>query len=242
MLELLLFCHKYVCHELQDHVTPLLKPLTEINTLRTYLASADCRGLTTSRILEVANAVGNEAITRSARGLIIEETWKSQTDRNHPLLHDDIHKVLAFGELHIDQEIIGCAYYQILCSKPLEAPWDTSQLSEQQIVNLERLQRMLLKEWEDIFAEVAAQERYVIITHNHRGVQQTTMHSLMVRLGEARLLPYDVIGRVQLLEAVWKEIGAGHQRPSAVLERARLRVQGKIHALFLPDRTTENGA
>lgn len=234
MLNLLLFCHKYVIHPLQNHVKILLQQLEETDALRAHLAGADHGDLTISHVLEVATAVHNEAMISSARRLVIEETWKTREDRDDTLFLNDIYNVLAFGERVADQEIVGCAYYQILRSKPHEAPWDT-RLSAQQISILERARLILSKEWEDIFMELGIYESDTTYARNHRGRQQTLIHAFWVRLAEARLLPYDVVGRLQLLLAVRKEVGGANP----ILEPRWLTMHERIHVLFLPSQNIE---
>lgn len=244
MLELLRFCHRYIILHLQAHVTFLLKPLTETSTLRECLTGSDHGGLSTARILEVANDIDSHMMTNSARGLVIEETWKERKKPDTAPLLSDIHNILEFGERNADHEIVTCAYYQILLSKPQGVPWDTARLNARQIAILERGKEMLSKEWEDIFLDLGTREGKVTHAHNHRGLGQTVLHAFWARLAEAKFLPYDVVGRLQLLLVVWKDCGAWYGDGSNVhvIERWLLRVQTNIRDFFIFEENIPDNA
>lgn len=211
MLNLLVLCHKYVIPKLEIHVLSLIRPLTQLETLPQHLTD----GLTSLRVLQVSEMVSDEPLASVVSRHLLRLLWREvpMSDDGDPVL------ILNYSEDAKRLDLKGAAYYYILMSKTPSTSWD-SRLTPTQVRNLDYGRMGLIEKWQSIFDDWGT-------AHGHKtdmylfpstGKRQTWLHGVWAGLASGHFVPHDVVGKLEKVISMWKQVSVVSDPPLDLLE------------------------
>ena len=196
LLELLVLCHKYAAHELEEHVASLVTPLVQDNTLPAHPIT------TSMNVLKVSGVVGRP-IDGAARRLLLRDLWSSAICPR---------EVLVFAESISDKELIGTAYYRILVQEKPEG------LNPSQLQILHRGMRRCGGEWQRIF------DSWGRSLSGEKSSDHKWLHDVWCVLANAKIPWYNVVGKVEKLVSSKTKIHPACGTTQEELARVRKKV------------------
>lgn len=232
LLELLLLCHKYLAHKIEEHVLSIALPLTRTKVLGSHLDDE----LTIFRIVEIANILGQPDIAITARTMILDDLWSERPK--------DAYDALLFGEQVNDKEVIGAAYYQILVSG--SNPWASDvRLTEKHRLRLERGGIRLTEAWVQISDDWGSRASpfqppqpatnpypHTIALYQPDPPPDPSrywIHEVWRQVGARRYSSYDVIGR---LRSAQHSVQGYHQSYGKLVGRNMEAVKANMYTYF----------
>lgn len=230
LLDLLLFCHKYVIAELEAHILPIVIPLTTADTLRSHLTAE----LTAYRLVEISNILSLPEIAATARTMILDDLWSDESQ--------DAFDALLFGEQMADKEIVGAAYYQILVSRL--KPWAfDKRLTEQHRLQLKHGEVRCTLAWNQTFDSWGLETLHPVVSAPgphiacNLGFSQWWLHNVWVEIARGRYLVCDVVGRIRA--ACRCTVGYdGHLGVSPPQELEK--IKATLYTFFVPEVTEKD--
>jgi len=138
------------------------------------------------RILETAVLIGSDELGRASRALLLRSMYARKAPFDHPV------KILAFGKEAHDKEIIGAAYYTIMCNgRKWWACHDG--LDPVDKSRLEQGMMRCAKEWQDIQTKWATDG---FGCHLNCAPGRDLFHASLKIQAEKGIAWYDIIGKV----------------------------------------------
>lgn len=188
LLDLLEVSNKYCASTIEART---LDKLTDLTTAKNV---ADLEISVRLRILEVATLVGSDSLAEHSRASLLQSMW------THTSSYDDSERetlgfteVLAFGKKAHDSEMIGAAYYAIMCNGP---EWWASH-DDIDVLDRRRLTNGMMRcaeKWHDIETEWASEG----FGCHLKCAQKRDVFDASLRIQAQRGIEwYDVVGKIK---------------------------------------------
>jgi len=187
LLDLLAISHKYCASAIEARTLEKLVVLTRADKVG-YLDADIC-----VRILETAFLVDSNELARPARASLL---WLIRPHMSNPLASTtdcDLVKLLAFGKGANDREIMGAAYYAIMCNGREWWSSDDNGVDQADRCRLTEGMMRCAVEWHDIQTRWAADG----FGCHLQCVQKCNVLDASLRLQAQRGIAwYDVVGKI----------------------------------------------
>jgi len=185
LLDLLAISHKYCASEIE---TRALEKLIDLTTAEKV---ADLDTSVHLRILETAVLIGSDELGRASRTSLLWSMWlhtsgACKAPLDHPV------KILAYGKGAHDKEMIGAAYYAVMCNG---REWWASHDGVEP-VDRRRLDQGMMrcaKEWHDIQTKWAVDG---FGCHLKCAPRRDLFHASLEVQAERGIAWYDIVGKI----------------------------------------------
>lgn len=198
LLDLLALSHKYCASAIEARA---LEKLVALGTAEkvAYL-DVDVR----LRILEIATLVGSDQLARPSRASLLRSMSSGSTSTL------DLVEILTFGKQAHDKEIIGAAYYAIMCSG---RGWWTSHYGVDDLEQRRLTEGMMrcAKKWHDIQIDWAMTG---FGCHLKCAQKRDVLDAALRVQGERDVEWYDVVGKIDA--TLWANSSAKNNMVCAV--------------------------
>lgn len=155
--------------------------MTQEGTIKSHLTPE----ITLRRILETSCRRGYSEIGKAAHQIILKGVWDDATNPTAEL------EMLDFAERIGNKELIGAAYYRVLCSGSAsieDGLFAGRELDASRLAKLEHGRKLLTLKWQELF------EKWGVETASDESVW---LQEVWIALAKGRFPLHDVVGRVK---------------------------------------------
>jgi hypothetical protein len=223
LLDLLAISHKYCASAIETRTVGKLIDLTAARRV------ADLDISVHLRILETAVLIGSNELGRASRTPLLRSMWLHTSDACKAPLDHPV-KILAYGKGMHDKEMIGAAYYAIMCNG---REWWASHDGVEP-VDRRRLEQGMMrcaKEWHDIQTKWAVDG---FGCHLKCNPKRDILHASLGVQAERGIAWYDIVGKINATLSGRSGIMDGGCRPqiSQTVRGVLTKVRSELYDYF----------